>query len=147
MAKCILELNGVRVSFADRLVLDLNHLSVYDGDRIGLIGENGAGKSTLLRLLADDLAPDEGAVRRLAPLAMIGQQGDADAGTDPETRAVFRAAGAREGLSGGEMTRNRIAGALSARPGVLLADEPTTDLDREGLALLRKQLEEGKGGQ
>ena len=41
MAKCILELNGVRVSFADRLVLDLDRLSVYDGDRIGLIGEIG----------------------------------------------------------------------------------------------------------
>ena len=36
MTKCILELNGVRVSFADRLVLDLDRLSVYDGDRIGL---------------------------------------------------------------------------------------------------------------
>ena len=140
MAKCVLEANEIKLSFGERRVLDLDHLAVYSGDRIGLIGENGAGKSTLLRLLADDLAPDEGAVRRLAPLAMICQQGDADAGTDPETRAVFRAAGAREGLSGGEMTRNRIAGALSARPGVLLADEPTTDLDREGLALLRKQL-------
>ena len=37
MPKCILEINDVQVSFADRLVLDLDHLSVYDGDRIGLI--------------------------------------------------------------------------------------------------------------
>ncbi len=140
MPKCILEINGVQVSFADRLVLDLDHLSVYDGDRIGLIGENGAGKTTLLRVLSGDLVPESGQVRRLTPVAMISQQGDADAGDDAETRAQFQARGKREGLSGGEMTRNRIAGALSARAGLLLADEPTTDLDSEGLALLRKKL-------
>ena len=140
MAKCILECDGIRVSFGDRLLLDLDHLSVYDGERIGLIGENGAGKTTLLRILAGELAPDEGQIRRLSPAAMIRQQGDADAGEDAETRALFQARGSREGLSGGEMTRNRIAGALSARSGLLLADEPTTDLDREGLALLRKKL-------
>ena len=105
-----------------------------------LIGENGAGKTTLLRILAGELAPDEGQIRRLSPAAMIRQQGDADAGDDAETRALFQARESREGLSGGEMTRNRIAGALSARSGLLLADEPTTDLDREGLALLRKKL-------
>ena len=140
MPKCILEVNDVQVSFADRPVLDLDHLSVYDGDRIGLIGENGAGKTTLLRVLSGELVPESGLVRRLAPVAMIRQQGDADAGDDAETRARFQALGSREGLSGGEMTRNRIAGALSARAGLLLADEPTTDLDREGLAQLRKML-------
>ena len=140
MSKCMLEINGVRVSFADRQILDLDQLSVYDGDRIGLIGENGAGKTTLLRVLSGELTPEAGQIRRLAPVAVIRQQGDADAGDDAETRAQFQALGAREGLSGGEMTRNRIAGALSARAGLLLADEPTTDLDREGLALLRKKL-------
>ena len=140
MPKLILETNGVRVSFGDRLLLDLGRLSVFDGERVGLIGENGAGKTTLLRVLSGELKPDEGQIRRLAPAAMIRQQGDADAGDDAETRALFRACGTREGLSGGEMTRNRISGALSARAGLLLADEPTTDLDREGLMLLRKNL-------
>lgn len=140
MAKCILEINRVQVSFGDRLLLDLDHLSVYDGDRIGLIGENGAGKTTLLRVLSGELTPEAGQIRRLTSVAMICQQGDADAGDDAETSAQFQARGIREGLSGGEMTRNRIAGALSARAGLLLADEPTTDLDQEGLALLRKKL-------
>ena len=140
MPKCILEINNVQVSFGDRPVLDLDHLAVSDNDRIGLIGENGAGKTTLLRVLSGDLTPDAGQVRRLAPVAMIRQQGDADAGDDAETRAQFQAQETRQGLSGGEMTRNRIAGALSARAGLLLADEPTTDLDRDGLALLRKKL-------
>lgn len=140
MAKCILEFNDIRVSFGDRLLLNLDHLSVYDGDRIGLIGENGAGKTTLMRVLAGEIIPEAGHVRRLSPVAMIRQQGNADAGDDAETRAMFQARETRENLSGGEMTRNRIAGALSARAALLLADEPTTDLDQEGLALLRKKL-------
>ena len=140
MPKTILEINNVQVSFADRTILDLDHLSVCDNDRIGLIGENGAGKTTLLRVLSGELAPEAGQVRRFAPVAVIRQQGDADAGDDAEIRARFQARGTREGLSGGEMTRNRISGALSARAGLLLADEPTTDLDREGLDLLRKTL-------
>ncbi len=140
MTKCILEANDIQISFGDRRLLDLDRLAVYDGDRIGLIGENGAGKTTLLRLLSGELQPEAGQIRRLAPVAMIRQQGNADAGDDAETRARFQAQASREGLSGGEMTRNRIAGALSARAGLLLADEPTTDLDREGLALLRKTL-------
>ena len=140
MAKCILEANDLRLSFGERQLLCIDHLAVWDGDRIGLVGENGAGKTTLLRVLSGELSPDEGAVHRLAPAAMIRQQGDADAGADAETRAVFKAGESREGLSGGEMTRNRIAGALSARAGLLLADEPTTDLDQEGLRLLRRKL-------
>ena len=140
MPKCMLEANDIQISFGDRQLLDIDRLTVFDGDRIGLIGENGAGKTTLLRLLSGELAPEAGQIRRLAPAAMIRQQGDSDAGEDPETRALFQAKGTRDGLSGGEMTRNRIAGALSARSGLLLADEPTTDLDREGLALLRKKL-------
>ena len=140
MAKCILEANGLQVSFGDRQLLDIDRLTVWDGDRIGLIGENGAGKTTLLRLLSGDLSPEAGQIRRMSPAAMIRQQGNADAGEDAETRAMFHARETREGLSGGEMTRNRIAGALSARSGLLLADEPTTDLDREGLDLLRRKL-------
>jgi ATP-binding cassette subfamily F protein 3 len=37
--------------------------SIYNGERIGLVGANGAGKTTLLRLLAGLDQPDIGAVR------------------------------------------------------------------------------------
>ncbi len=140
MAKIILDADNLRKSFGPRRLIDVDHLAVYDGDRIGLIGENGAGKTTLLRLLAGETEPDEGTVRRMGSVALIRQHGNGEDVADEQMRSLFRAQERQEGLSGGEMTRNRIASALSARPQLLMADEPTTDLDEEGLALLRKQL-------
>ena len=145
MAELILEAENLSKYFGTRRVISLDRLAVYDRERIGLIGENGAGKTTLLRILAGETDPDEGFVRRPGTAAFIRQQGDADGGTDDQMRALFRTKEQRDGLSGGEMTRNRIAAALSARPQLLLADEPTTDLDEEGLALLRKQLQSFAG--
>ena len=147
MAKCILEAKDIRLSFGDRQVLSVDRLAVFDDERVGLIGENGMGKTTLLRVLAGELVPDEGTVRRAQPTAMIRQMGETSGETaeDAEIAALFQSQESREGLSGGEMTRNRIAGALSSRPGLLLADEPTTDLDQEGLRILRRKLSEFSG--
>ena len=145
MAKLILEADHLRKSFGTRQLINLEHLTVYDGDRIGLIGENGAGKTTLLRLLAGEIKADEGTVRQLGSAALIHQQGNEAVNADEQMRSMFRTAEQRAGLSGGEMTRNRIASALSARPRLLMADEPTTDLDEEGLALLRKELQAFSG--
>ena len=140
MAKIILEAAGLHLSYGERQLLKIDQLKIYDTDRIGLIGENGAGKTTLLRILAGEQQPEAGNVRRFVPAAVIHQEGKSGPGDDPELRARFRAQESRGSLSGGEMTRNRIAEALSAHPELLMADEPTTDLDQEGLDLLRKAL-------
>ena len=108
MVKLLLEADRIDKNFGPRRLLDIKHLTVYDGERIGLIGENGAGKSTLLRILCGEEAPDAGNVRRYGPAALIRQQGNVDGADDTRVRAVFRARDEREGLSGGEMTRNRM---------------------------------------
>ena len=140
MANIVLEASGLRLSYGERQLLRIDQLRIYDTDRIGLIGENGAGKTTLLRILAGEKQPDAGTVRRFVPAAVIHQEGKCSPGEDPELRARFRAQESRESLSGGEMTRNRISEALSGHPELLMADEPTTDLDQEGLVLLRRAL-------
>ena len=80
MAKILLEMENLRKSFGTRQVMDLDRLAVYDGDRIGLIGENGAGKTTLLRMIAGELEPDEGNIRRMGDAAFIHQQGNESGG-------------------------------------------------------------------
>jgi ABC-2 type transport system ATP-binding protein len=57
------------------------HLSLQQGDRVGLVGHNGAGKSTLLRLLAGIYEPTRGRAHvrgRVAPVF------DLAVGMDPE---------------------------------------------------------------
>src|SRR3954451_1690543 len=39
-------------------------VTIADGDRLGVVGLNGSGKSTLLRMLAGELRPEAGEVRR-----------------------------------------------------------------------------------
>ena len=141
MPKILLEAGSLGLSFGPRTILEIKELKIYDGDRIGLIGENGAGKTTLLRVLSGERAPDAGAVRRFSEIAFIHQMGEADGESDARLRSEFDAQEHREGLSGGEQTRRRIAAALSRRAHLLFADEPTTDLDAEGAAQLRRELE------
>ena len=140
MPKILLEAGSVELSFGPRTILEIKELKIYDGDRIGLIGENGAGKTTLLRVLSGEREPDAGTVRRFSEIAFIRQMGEADGESDARLRSEFDAQEHREGLSGGEQTRRRIAAALSMRAHLLFADEPTTDLDAEGAAQLRREL-------
>ncbi len=39
------------------------NLSIFEGQRVGLIGANGSGKTTLMRLMLNFVKPDEGIVR------------------------------------------------------------------------------------
>ena len=71
MSKILLEADRLRKSFGTRQLIDLDHLTVYDNERIGLIGENGAGKTTLLRILSGEAEADEGIIHCPGSLAFI----------------------------------------------------------------------------
>ncbi|MCB2156138.1 energy-dependent translational throttle protein EttA [bacterium] len=59
----ILALLDIHKSFLSRPVLDGIHVTVHEGDRVGLLGVNGSGKSTLMRIMAGAIEADSGEVR------------------------------------------------------------------------------------
>jgi ABC-type polysaccharide/polyol phosphate transport system ATPase subunit len=68
-----------------QLILRDINLSIYSGEKIGIIGSNGSGKSTLLKLICGILKPTKGQIRvrgNIAPLIELG------AGFDEELSVV-----------------------------------------------------------
>src|SRR5687768_17118899 len=80
----LITLNNVDYGVGGPLLLEDVELSIERGERIALIGRNGAGKSTLLRLLAGDIVPDDGEIRRESGLtvARLEQEVPRDASGD-----------------------------------------------------------------
>ncbi|MBA3808726.1 MAG: ABC-F family ATP-binding cassette domain-containing protein, partial [Solirubrobacterales bacterium] len=141
------------------------------GDRVAIVGVNGSGKTSLLRLLAGELQPSAGHVKRgsTVRLAHLSQEttelpqtlgvlealeevrGEATlSGGERITAALlcdrfgFRGDEARTPvaeLSGGERRRLALMRLLMAGPNVLLLDEPTNDLDIDTLTALEDLLD------
>ncbi|HTW70810.1 MAG TPA: amino acid ABC transporter ATP-binding protein [Acetobacteraceae bacterium] len=59
----LLEVDGLRKSFADNVVLDGIDMTVARGETVCVLGPSGAGKSTLLRCLNWLEKPDAGVIR------------------------------------------------------------------------------------
>ena len=61
----MIQLDDVSIQFGDDTLFDdLSWSITPDGHRIGLVGPNGAGKTTLLKIIAGQMTPDSGTVRR-----------------------------------------------------------------------------------
>jgi phospholipid/cholesterol/gamma-HCH transport system ATP-binding protein len=58
----LVELQNVRKSFGDKVVLDGVDLRIDRNETIAIIGPSGTGKSTVLRIIAGLMAPDSGEV-------------------------------------------------------------------------------------
>lgn len=61
----IIQLNSLRFSYTDKLVLDINQWSIDPLDQVFLYGPSGSGKSTLLNLLSGILQPSSGSIEVL----------------------------------------------------------------------------------
>jgi ABC transport system ATP-binding/permease protein len=175
LGKDVFDLAKVGVSLGGRMLLRDLSWSIGPGVRIGLIGVNGSGKTTLLRLLAGDLVPDSGSVKRGKTLRIghLTQGMEELRGRDQVLQSIDRvrrqtrlATGAEasasslledfgftgdtltariDDLSGGERRRLQILQMLLDEPNVLLLDEPTNDLDIDTLTVIEDYLDSWPG--
>lgn len=145
----LLEMKNVVKDLGDRRLFKIDDLKVYTEDRIGVVGANGVGKTTLLRIMAGIIEPDEGTVIRRCSQSFITQLEDITWAAEiinPILAQQFKVSRQySETLSGGEKTRYKIAAALSQESSLLLADEPTANLDIQGIELLQQKLRGFKG--
>ncbi|KAL6541525.1 ABC transporter F member 4 [Orobanche gracilis] len=174
----LLQLIQVSFSYPNREDFKLSNVDVgIDmGTRVAIVGPNGAGKSTLLNLLAGDLVPTEGDVRRSQKLR-IGRysQHFVDLLTMDENpvQYLFRLHPDQEGLSkqeavraelgkfglpdhnhltpiaklsGGQKARVVFTSISMSKPHILLLDEPTNHLDMQSIDALAVALDKFTGG-
>jgi ATP-binding cassette subfamily F protein uup len=80
----LLSLDRVSLAFGHLPLLDHVNLAIEPGERIAVLGRNGEGKSTLLKVLAGDLAPDSGIIRR-APDARVARLAQEASGSESGT--------------------------------------------------------------
>ncbi len=165
----VVEAEGLRKSFGDRLLFDELSFRLPPGGIVGVIGPNGAGKTTLFRMIMGDEKPDGGVLRigDTVKAACVDQSRDtldaaktvweevSDGLDDIEVggfrtpsrawvaRFNFKGADQQKTigeLSGGERNRVQLAKVLRAGANLLLLDEPTNDLDVETLRALEQAL-------
>ncbi len=153
----LLALDTVDAGYGDNLILNGVSLSLYPGDRIGLLGHNGAGKSTLIKVIAGELKPRAGEIKPAKELKVgyfaqhqleqlhaestpLEHLQRLDPMADEQSLRDFiggfgfssdRALSPVAPFSGGEKARLVLALLVYQRPNLLLLDEPTNHLDLE----------------
>ena len=172
LAPPILVLENAAVGYtAQSPVLNALDLRIDMDDRIALLGANGNGKTTLLRLLAGELLPASGELRRSAKLEVGYFAQDQFDLLQPDRTAFQHLAAAMPGsadakvrahlgqfgleqakadtrigdLSGGEKARLVLASITTSAPHMLLLDEPTNHLDIDAREALVQALNAFEG--
>ncbi|WP_108662994.1 energy-dependent translational throttle protein EttA [Acuticoccus kandeliae] len=170
----VIDVEHLKKSFGDRLLIDDLSFALPPGGIVGVIGPNGAGKTTLFNMITGKENPDDGTVKvgETVVLGYVDQSRDSLAGNktvweeisggsdvidlgkrEVNSRAYvgsfnFKGADQQQkvgNLSGGQRNRVHLAKMLKSGANVLLLDEPTNDLDTETLAALEDALEDFAG--
>ena len=114
---------NITKSYDSLKVLKGIDLTVAKGEIVAIVGPSGAGKSTLLHIVGTLDRPDSGTME-ISGINVLGLK-------DRLTHKPSQ-------LSGGEQQRVAVARALINSPDVILADEPSGNLDSDNAKELHK---------
>ena len=130
MPRCLLLLENVSYILPHKPLFTGFYASVYEGQKIALIGNNGSGKTTLLGLLQGLYSPSDG---KIIPLEGLKRAG------------VSQILESYENLSGGQRFQRALTQVLHTQPDLLFLDEPTNHLDTRNRHSLIEMLRQYKG--
>jgi ATP-binding cassette subfamily F protein uup len=157
----LIDLQKVTLQGTDRALLENLDLTISSRDRIGVVGINGVGKTTLLKIIAGDLVPDSGDIRRGRDVRVsfleqvptlpsgtvreaVGSGWQIDAALD--RLAMLSAVDtATNQLSVGQLKRVALARIFANLNDVLILDEPTNHLDLNAIQWLEQQIMNFRG--
>ena len=176
----VLEITGLEKYFVEaatgavNIVLDGADLTLWHGERVGLVGPNGAGKSVLFRCVLGaagigDEQPVGGTIK-LGPSVVVGYYAQQHETLHPDWTLIQEMRDLRpmyeqdaisflgkflfsydaclkqvSQLSGGERSRLQLARLMLSDINFLLLDEPTNNLDIPSAEVLEAALEEFNG--
>lgn len=123
-----LMVHEIKVTTGFQTLFNIKNLQVQSGQKIGIIGRNGSGKSTFLKVLASQINADITNFTLNGTIKMLPQLKETS-----------------DHKSGGEISQDYIVRALNQAPKILLADEPTTNLDASHVNWVEKHLKEFQG--
>ncbi|MGZ5279156.1 MAG: ATP-binding cassette domain-containing protein, partial [Pseudobdellovibrionaceae bacterium] len=154
----IVTASGVSFELSNGRILFKNLNFSLESKLTALVGPNGVGKTCLAKLLANELQPTDGTIRRNASITFFPQRQVPEQITVDQFLALeytWSILGEKlltgidrqtlcANLSGGQWMRVRLVRALGDQ--FLILDEPTNDLDRDGREALLQFLRETDGG-
>ena len=127
----VLELKNISKYYGDRKLLEIDDLKIYENEKIGIVGQNGSGKTTLLNMIVDKVKPDTGEIIHKQNIIYMEQFEEIN--------------DQNKDLSGGEKKKEAFHKKVLHQNGILLLDEPSSNLDRNGISHIEKELKKYQG--
>ncbi|MDS0525273.1 ABC-F type ribosomal protection protein [Clostridium sp. SHJSY1] len=143
----LVSVNKLKKYYSDRLILDIDKFEISDNQRVGLVGGNGAGKTTFLKALIGETDIEEGNIFLTDSYTYISQSEDTEYFCEEsKAKSILNAPDKfQEYLSGGEKVKLKIANALKEKKELIIADEPTSNLDQHSIEVLEEMLKQHNG--
>ncbi|GAA0176652.1 ABC-F family ATP-binding cassette domain-containing protein [Clostridium sediminicola] len=163
-SKILVEGKNINKSFGKKIILNNAHLTINNGDKIGLLGNNGCGKTTLIKMILNSESITLSQKINIGYFSQHLELLNSDKTllayikeNSPYDEAYIRLILARllfnnddvfkniSVLSGGEKIKASLAKLILSKYNMLILDEPTNYLDMESIKALEEVLSDFNG--